>query len=103
MKRGSLEIKDDILFWKVFGNLGRGLIKIVVGSGIVVIWMIFFLIFVLIFFRLGLLENCIEKRKRMILIGLELNEDYFKENDLLLNNKVMIDFFRKYLISSREK
>ncbi|OBS76486.1 hypothetical protein A6R68_17067, partial [Neotoma lepida] len=52
--------------------------------------------------RSGLLENRTEKRKRM-LSGSELTEDYPKENDSSSNNKAMTDPSRKYLTSSREK
>lgn len=52
--------------------------------------------------RSGLLENRTEKRKRM-LSGSELTEDYPKENDSSSNNKAMTDPSRKYLTSCREK
>ncbi|XP_004864643.1 ubiquitin carboxyl-terminal hydrolase 37 isoform X2 [Heterocephalus glaber] len=101
-KRGSLETKDDIPFRKVLGNPGRGSIKTVSGSGITVTRTIPSLTATSTPLRSGLLENRTEKRKRM-LSGSELNEDYPKENDSSSNNKTMTDPSRKYLTSSREK
>ncbi|XP_048200716.1 ubiquitin carboxyl-terminal hydrolase 37 isoform X2 [Perognathus longimembris pacificus] len=102
-KRGSLETKDDIPFRKVLGHPGRGSIKTVPGSGIVVPRAIPSLSPTSTPLRSGLLENRTEKRKRMLSSGSELNEDYPKENDSSSNNKAMTDPSRKYLISSREK
>uniref|UniRef100_A0A8D2CUX0 Ubiquitin carboxyl-terminal hydrolase n=1 Tax=Sciurus vulgaris TaxID=55149 RepID=A0A8D2CUX0_SCIVU len=99
-KRGSLEAKDDVPFRKVLGNPGRGSIKTVAGNGIT--RAIPSLTSTSTPLRSGLLENRTEKRKRM-LSGSELNEDYPKENDSSSNNKAMTDPSRKYLISSREK
>uniref|UniRef100_A0A8C7C0E6 Ubiquitin carboxyl-terminal hydrolase 37 n=1 Tax=Neovison vison TaxID=452646 RepID=A0A8C7C0E6_NEOVI len=101
-KRGSLETKDDIPFRKVLGNPGRGSIKTATGSGITVTRAIPSLTSTSTPLRSGLLENRTEKRKRM-LSGSELNEDYPKENDSSSNNKAMTDPSRKYLTSSREK
>ncbi|XP_047576993.1 ubiquitin carboxyl-terminal hydrolase 37 isoform X2 [Lutra lutra] len=101
-KRGSLETKDDIPFRKVLGNPGRGSIKTATGSGITVTRTIPSLTSTSTPLRSGLLENRTEKRKRM-LSGSELNEDYPKENDSSSNNKAMTDPSRKYLTSSREK
>ncbi|EHB02448.1 Ubiquitin carboxyl-terminal hydrolase 37 [Heterocephalus glaber] len=84
-KRGSLETKDDIPFRKVLGNPGRGSIKTVSGSGITVTRTIPSLTATSTPLRSGLLENRTEKRKRM-LSGSELNEDYPKENDSSSNN-----------------
>nr|XP_033800407.1 ubiquitin carboxyl-terminal hydrolase 37 [Geotrypetes seraphini]XP_033800408.1 ubiquitin carboxyl-terminal hydrolase 37 [Geotrypetes seraphini]XP_033800409.1 ubiquitin carboxyl-terminal hydrolase 37 [Geotrypetes seraphini] len=53
--------------------------------------------------RMGLLENRNEKRKRIQSSGLEINEDYPKENDSSTNNKALADPARKFLNSSREK
>uniref|UniRef100_A0A8C5ZYG4 Ubiquitin carboxyl-terminal hydrolase n=1 Tax=Marmota marmota marmota TaxID=9994 RepID=A0A8C5ZYG4_MARMA len=99
-KRGSLENKDDVPFRKVLGTPGRGSIKTVAGNGIT--RAIPSLTSTSTPLRSGLLENRTEKRKRM-LSGSELNEDYPKENDSSSNNKAMTDPSRKYLISSREK
>uniref|UniRef100_A0A8D2HKT6 ubiquitinyl hydrolase 1 n=1 Tax=Urocitellus parryii TaxID=9999 RepID=A0A8D2HKT6_UROPR len=99
-KRGSLENKDDVPFRKVLGTPGRGSIKTVAGNGIT--RTIPSLTSTSTPLRSGLLENRTEKRKRM-LSGSELNEDYPKENDSSSNNKAMTDPSRKYLISSREK
>ncbi|XP_077874140.1 ubiquitin carboxyl-terminal hydrolase 37 isoform X2 [Ictidomys tridecemlineatus] len=99
-KRGSLENKDDVPFRKVLGTPGRGSIKTVAGNGIT--RTIPSLTSTSTPLRSGLLENRTEKRKRM-LSGSELNEDYPKENDSSSNNKAMTDPARKYLISSREK
>ncbi|XP_045053917.2 ubiquitin carboxyl-terminal hydrolase 37 isoform X2 [Desmodus rotundus] len=101
-KRGSLETKDDTPFRKVLGNPGRGSIKTAAGSGITVPRTIPSLTSTSTPLRSGLLENRTEKRKRM-LSGSELNEDYPKENDSSSNNKAMTDPSRKYLTSSREK
>ncbi|XP_036176701.1 ubiquitin carboxyl-terminal hydrolase 37 isoform X4 [Myotis myotis] len=101
-KRGSLETKDDTPFRKVLGNPGRGSIKTAVGNGITVTRTIPSLTSTSTPLRSGLLENRTEKRKRM-LSGSELNEDYPKENDSSSNNKAMTDPSRKYLTSSREK
>lgn len=99
-KRGSLETKDDIPFRKVLGSPGRGSIKTVAGGGMTVPRTIPSLTSTPL--RSGLLENRTEKRKRM-LSGSELTEDYPKENDSSSNNKAMTDPSRKYLTSSREK
>ncbi|XP_075807688.1 ubiquitin carboxyl-terminal hydrolase 37 isoform X3 [Microtus pennsylvanicus] len=101
-KRGSLETKDDIPFRKVLGNPSRGSIKTVAGSGMAVSRTIPSLSLTSTPLRSGLLENRTEKRKRM-LSGSELTEDYPKENDSSSNNKAMTDPSRKYLTSSREK
>ncbi|XP_066089427.1 ubiquitin carboxyl-terminal hydrolase 37 isoform X2 [Saccopteryx bilineata] len=101
-KRGSLEIKDDTPFRRVIGNPGRGSIKTAAGSGITITRTIPPLTSTSTPLRSGLLENRTEKRKRM-LSGSELNEDYPKENDSSSNNKAMTDPSRKYLTSSREK
>ncbi|MEJ1272031.1 ubiquitin specific peptidase 37 [Cricetulus griseus] len=101
-KRGSLETKDDIPFRKVLGNPSRGSVKTVAGSGIAVSRTIPSLTLTSTPLRSGLLENRTEKRKRM-LSGPELTEDYPKENDSSSNNKAMTDPSRKYLTSSREK
>ncbi|XP_063122576.1 ubiquitin carboxyl-terminal hydrolase 37 isoform X6 [Rattus norvegicus] len=101
-KRGSLETKDEIPFRKVLGNPGRGPIKTVTGSGMAVTRTIPSLTLTSTPLRTGLLENRTEKRKRM-LSGSELTEDYPKENDSSSNNKAMTDPSRKYLSSSREK
>ncbi|XP_030875696.1 ubiquitin carboxyl-terminal hydrolase 37 [Leptonychotes weddellii] len=101
-KRGSLETKDDIPFRKVLGNPGRGSIKTATGSGLPVTRTIPSLTSTSTPLRSGLLENRTEKRKRM-LSGSELSEDYPKENDSSSNNKAMTDPSRKYLTSSREK
>ncbi|EPQ18430.1 Ubiquitin carboxyl-terminal hydrolase 37 [Myotis brandtii] len=101
-KRGSLETKDDTPFRKVLGNPGRGSIKTAAGNGITVTRTIPSLTSTSTPLRSGLLENRTEKRKRM-LSGSELNEDYPKENDSSSNNKAMTDPSRKYLTSSREK
>ncbi|XP_038196475.1 ubiquitin carboxyl-terminal hydrolase 37 isoform X1 [Arvicola amphibius] len=101
-KRGSLETKDDIPFRKVLGNPSRGSIKTVAGSGMAVSRTIPSLLLTSTPLRSGLLENRTEKRKRM-LSGSELTEDYPKENDSSSNNKAMTDPSRKYLTSSREK
>ncbi|XP_027445632.1 ubiquitin carboxyl-terminal hydrolase 37 isoform X2 [Zalophus californianus] len=79
-KRGSLETKDDIPFRKVLGNPGRGSIKTATGSGLPVTRTIPSLTSTSTPLRSGLLENRTEKRKRM-LSGSELSEDYPKEND----------------------
>lgn len=100
-KRGSLETKDDP-FRKVLGNPSRGSIKTVAGSGMAVSRTIPSLTLTSTPLRSGLLENRTEKRKRM-LSGSELTEDYPKENDSSSNNKAMTDPSRKYLTSSREK
>ncbi|XP_029415851.1 ubiquitin carboxyl-terminal hydrolase 37 isoform X2 [Nannospalax galili] len=101
-KRGNLETKDDTPFRKVLGNPGRGSIKTVAGSGIAVTRTIPPLTLTSTPLRAGLLENRTEKRKRM-LSGSELTEDYPKENDSSSNNKALTDPSRKYLTSSREK
>nr|XP_048314972.1 ubiquitin carboxyl-terminal hydrolase 37 isoform X3 [Myodes glareolus] len=101
-KRGSLETKDDIPFRKVLGSPSRGSIKTVAGSGMAVSRTIPSLSLTSTPLRSGLLENRTEKRKRM-LSGSELTEDYPKENDSSSNNKAMTDPSRKYLTSSREK
>ncbi|XP_045710269.1 ubiquitin carboxyl-terminal hydrolase 37 isoform X1 [Phyllostomus hastatus] len=101
-KRGGLETKDDTPFRKVLGNPGRGSIKTAAGNGITVPRTIPSLTSTSTPLRSGLLENRTEKRKRM-LSGSELNEDYPKENDSSSNNKAMTDPSRKYLTSSREK
>lgn len=101
-KRASLETKDEIPFRKVLGNPGRGPIKTVTGSGMAVTRTIPSLTLTSTPLRTGLLENRTEKRKRM-LSGSELTEDYPKENDSSSNNKAMTDPSRKYLTSSREK
>lgn len=101
-KRGSLETKDDIPFRKVLGNPSRGSIKTVAGSGMAVSRTIPSLSLTSTPLRSGLLENRTEKRKRM-LSGSELTEDYPKENDSSSNNKAMTDPSRKYLTSNREK
>ncbi|XP_016052287.1 PREDICTED: ubiquitin carboxyl-terminal hydrolase 37 isoform X2 [Miniopterus natalensis] len=101
-KRGSLETKDDTPYRKVLGNPGRGSIKTTAGNGITVTRTIPSLTSTSTPLRSGLLENRTEKRKRM-LSGSELNEDYPKENDSSSNNKAMTDPSRKYLTSSREK
>ncbi|XP_006892004.1 PREDICTED: ubiquitin carboxyl-terminal hydrolase 37 [Elephantulus edwardii] len=101
-KRGTLETKDDVPFRKVLGNPSRGSIKTPTGSGIPVPRTIPPLTSASTPLRSGLLENRTEKRKR-ILSGSELNEDYPKENDSSSNNKAMTDPSRKYLASSREK
>nr|XP_021520154.1 ubiquitin carboxyl-terminal hydrolase 37 isoform X2 [Meriones unguiculatus] len=101
-KRGSLDPKDDIPFRKVLGSPGRGSIKTVAGSGMAVTRTIPSLTLTSTPLRPGLLENRTEKRKRM-LSGSELTEDYPKENDSSSNNKAMTDPSRKYLTSSREK
>ncbi|XP_035878753.1 ubiquitin carboxyl-terminal hydrolase 37 isoform X2 [Phyllostomus discolor] len=101
-KRGSLETKDDTPFRKVLGNPGRGSIKTTAGNGITVPRTIPSLTSTSTPLRSGLLENRTEKRKRM-LSGSELNEDYPKENDSSSNNKAMTEPSRKYLTSSREK
>ncbi|XP_052605817.1 ubiquitin carboxyl-terminal hydrolase 37 isoform X2 [Peromyscus californicus insignis] len=100
-KRGSLETKDDP-FRKVLGNPSRGSVKTVAGSGMAVSRTIPSLTLTSTPLRSGLLENRTEKRKRM-LSGSELTEDYPKENDSSSNNKAMTDPSRKYLSSSREK
>lgn len=101
-KRGSLETKDEIPFRKVLGSPGRGPIKTVTGSGMAVTRTIPSLTLTSTPLRSGLLENRTEKRKRM-LSGSELTEDYPKENDSSSNNKAVTDPSRKYLTSSREK
>ncbi|XP_036029292.1 ubiquitin carboxyl-terminal hydrolase 37 isoform X2 [Onychomys torridus] len=101
-KRGSLETKDDIPFRKVLGNPSRGSIKTVSGGGVAVSRTVPSLTLTSTPLRSGLLENRTEKRKRM-LSGSELTEDYPKENDSSSNNKAMTDPSRKYLTSSREK
>lgn len=101
-KRGSLETKDEIPFRKVLGSPGRGPIKTVTGGGMAVTRTIPSLTLTSTPLRSGLLENRTEKRKRM-LSGSELTEDYPKENDSSSNNKAMTDPSRKYLTSSREK
>uniref|UniRef100_A0A2K6FS24 Ubiquitin carboxyl-terminal hydrolase n=1 Tax=Propithecus coquereli TaxID=379532 RepID=A0A2K6FS24_PROCO len=101
-KRGSLETKDDMPLRKVLGNPGRGSIKTVAGSGIAVTRTVPSLTATSTPLRSGLLENRTEKRKRM-LSGSELSEDYPKENDSSSNNKAVTDPSRKYLTSSREK
>lgn len=101
-KRGSLETKDEIPFRKVLGSPGRGPIKTVTGGGMAVTRTIPSLTLTSTPLRSGLLENRTEKRKRM-LSGSELTEDYPKENDSSSNNKAMTDPSRKYLTSCREK
>ncbi|XP_036290455.1 ubiquitin carboxyl-terminal hydrolase 37 isoform X4 [Pipistrellus kuhlii] len=101
-KRGSLETKDDSPFRKVLGTPGRGSMKTAAGNGITVTRTIPSLTSTSTPLRSGLSENRTEKRKRM-LSGSELNEDYPKENDSSSNNKAMTDPSRKYLTSSREK
>ncbi|CAH6791772.1 ubiquitin carboxyl-terminal hydrolase 37 isoform X2 [Phodopus roborovskii] len=101
-KRGSLETKDDIPFRKVLGNPSRGSVKTVAGSGMAGSRTIPSLTLTSTPLRSGLLENRTEKRKR-ILSGPELTDDYPKENDSSSNNKAMTDPSRKYLTSSREK
>ncbi|KAL6082160.1 hypothetical protein STEG23_027335 [Scotinomys teguina] len=101
-KRGSLETKDDVPFRKVLGTPCRGSVKTVAGSGMPVSRTIPSLTLTSTPLRSGLLENRTEKRKRM-LSGSELTEDYPKENDSSSNNKAMTDPSRKYLTSSREK
>ncbi|XP_051010054.1 ubiquitin carboxyl-terminal hydrolase 37 [Acomys russatus] len=101
-KRGSLETKDDTPLRKVLGNPGRGSIKTIAGSGMAVTRTVPSLTLTSTPLRSGLLENRTEKRKRM-LSGSELTEDYPKENDSSSNNKAMTDPSRKYLTSSREK
>ncbi|KAJ8351649.1 hypothetical protein SKAU_G00231250 [Synaphobranchus kaupii] len=53
--------------------------------------------------RHGLSENRSEKRKRLMVSGSDLREDYPKENDSSSNNKASLDSSQRFLLSCKEK